>query len=208
MKTTFRRFRNRVQIGNVGSRHCSRMNCFASKWERASSHVLRSHDFVNFRTRFTNVLIAVVWLWPQAMEYHEYKSERDDYLALEASWLCDGDHILEVGCRYGWISRALLESAKVRWVGIAPSESMSEYQPNPFVGSAYHLPSPGELGSLRVAGDGLFATVPLPTGRFCFPPKRTLPVVGSLDQWAVQRFAWLAYEVWFRAAKVTSPCRS
>jgi hypothetical protein len=64
------------------------------------------------------------------------------------------------------------------------------------------------LRLLRVAGDGLFATVPLTIGRFCFPPKRTFPTVRSLDQWAVQRFPWLAYEVWFMAAKVTSLCGS
>ena len=41
------------------ARHCSRMSCSTSRWESVPpSHVLRSYDFENFRTRFTNVLIG------------------------------------------------------------------------------------------------------------------------------------------------------
>ena len=52
-----------------------------------------------------------------------------------------------------------------------------------------------------MTGDSVFATVSLSIGRFSFPPKRAFPVLKSLDQWAVNRFPWLAYEVWFVATK-------
>jgi hypothetical protein len=160
--------------------------------------------------------------WREAKNpYRQYKSERDRYLALEALRLRDGDRVLEVSCGYGWISQALLESAKVRWVGMNNALSpfsvpvrLKNHRKNSFIqhfwlpGTYRHYLRVLGVRLLRVAGDGLFATVPLTIGRFCFPPKRAFLVVRSLDEWAVQRFAWLAYKVWFMAAKVASPCRS
>ncbi len=230
--------------------------------------------------------------WREAPNpYRQFKSERDRCLALEALQLREGDRVLEVGCGYGWITRALLGSARIRWVGVDLSESMirelraslAEYKPDAFVGDAYHLPFPAEsfdkvlcsgvlmhvadefatlkemvrllrpggrlvcsmnnalspfsaaarlrnrfkkgfiqnfrlpatyrrylqtlgLKLLHVAGDSLFATVPLRIGRFSFPPTGAFAAVRSPDQWAVKRFAWLAYEVWFAAVKVSRPC--
>ncbi len=89
--------------------------------------------------------------WREAKNpYRQYKSERDRSLALQALQLRDGDRVLEVGCGYGWISKALLAAARIRWVGLDASESMirqlrgslAGYQPNAFIGTAYHLPFP------------------------------------------------------------------
>lgn len=73
-------------------------------------------------------------------------------LAVRALQLRDGDRVLEVGCGYGWITQALLEAAKIRWVGVDLSESMvpelraslAAHQPDAFIASAYHLPFPAE----------------------------------------------------------------
>jgi SAM-dependent methyltransferase len=54
-----------------------------------------------------------------------------------------------------------------------------------------------------MAGDGIIATVPLSIGRFDFPPVSLFSAVRRLDEWAADRFAWLAYEVWFTGVKVT-----
>ncbi len=222
--------------------------------------------------------------------YRQFKSERDRSLTVQALQLSEADRVLEVGCGYGWISRALLDAAKIRWVGLDPSESMvrelrtslAAYQPRALVGTAYHLPFAAEsfdkvictgvlmhvvdefaalqemvrvlrtggllvcsmnnalspfslpvrlrnhrkrgfiqnfrrpatyrrylqalgLKLLSIAGDSLFATVPLSIGRFSFPPASAFTAVRQIDQWAVQRFAWLAYEVWFTAIKAASP---
>src|SRR5437879_7671729 len=56
--------------------------------------------------------------------YRQFKSERDRSLTVQALQLREADRVLEVGCGYGWISRALLDAAKIRWVGLDPSESM------------------------------------------------------------------------------------
>ena len=206
--------------------------------------------------------------WREAQNpYRQFKSERDRSLALQALHLREGDRVLEVGCGYGWISRALLDSAKIRWVGIDLSESMvrelraslAEHQPAAIVANAFQLPFPAEsfdkvlcsgvlmhladdsaalkemvrvlrrdgmlvcsinnalspfaapvrlrnrfkkgfiqnfrlpaasrrrLESLglelrEVAGDSLFATVPLQIGWFSFPPARAFSLVRSLDQ--------------------------
>jgi SAM-dependent methyltransferase len=53
-----------------------------------------------------------------------------------------------------------------------------------------------------MAGDGIVATVPLTFGRFQFPPERAFAAVRSIDEWVAERFAWLAYEVWFRGTKI------
>jgi len=66
-------------------------------------------------------------------------------------------------------------------------------------------------GGLRLdgmAGDGIIATVPLSIGPFRFPPLSLSAPVCRLDEWAVHRFAWLAYEVWFRGVKANPPCAS
>jgi SAM-dependent methyltransferase len=53
-----------------------------------------------------------------------------------------------------------------------------------------------------VAGDGIVATVPLSIGKFCFPPIGAASFICKWDEWASDRFPWLAYEVWFRGVKV------
>jgi len=64
------------------------------------------------------------------------------------------------------------------------------------------------LELLHASGDGLFATVPVSIGRFSFPPASAFPTLRAIDLWAVQKFARLAYEIWFTAAKVSCPCGS
>ena len=92
--------------------------------------------------------------WREAPNpYRRFKSECDRSLTLEALQLGDGERVLEVGCGYGFISRALLGSAKIRWVGLDRSESMvrklrkplPELQPDAFIGDAHHLPVPGRF---------------------------------------------------------------
>ena len=60
----------------------------------------------------------------------------------------------------------------------------------------------------KTAGDGIIATVPLTVGRFRFPPAIISSTICKWDQWATDRFTWLAYEVWFRGVKVIPPCAS
>jgi len=82
--------------------------------------------------------------------YRQFKSERDRAFALQALQLRDGDFVLEVGCGYGWISRVLLEAAKIRWVGLDRSGSMlrqlrtplESYQPAVLLGDGSRLPFP------------------------------------------------------------------
>lgn len=63
--------------------------------------------------------------WREASNpYRRFKSERDRVLALQALQLQDQDSVLEVGCGYGWVSKSLLDEAKIRWVGVDQSESM------------------------------------------------------------------------------------
>lgn len=223
--------------------------------------------------------------------YRQYKSERDRQLTLQALQLRDGDLVLEVGCGYGWISRALWEAAQIEWFGVDRSEAMIHQLgasrgsriDRASVADAYHLPfrngafdkvlctgvlmhlkddfaAVGELArvlrlgglllcsinnvispyslpvrlwtgfksgfvqkfrlpasfrrqlralGLRpgpIAGDGIFATVPLCVGRFSMPPKRAFAALRALDQWAVTRFPWLAYEIWLTALKVSASC--
>ncbi len=91
--------------------------------------------------------------WREAANpYRQFKSERDRSLALQALQLRDEDPVLEVGCSYGWISQALLRTAKICWVGLDLSESMvrqlraslAEYHPDAFVGAGHQLPFPSE----------------------------------------------------------------
>ena len=56
--------------------------------------------------------------------YRQYKSERDRKLVLKSLQLRDGERVLEVGCGYGWISRALWAAAKVEWFGVDRSGEM------------------------------------------------------------------------------------
>ncbi len=60
----------------------------------------------------------------------------------------------------------------------------------------------------KMAGDGIIATVPLCLGRFSLPPQSAFPLVRFFDEWAVSRFAWLAYELWFGAVKSPAACAS
>jgi SAM-dependent methyltransferase len=59
-----------------------------------------------------------------------------------------------------------------------------------------------------MAGDGIIATVPVNIGRFCFPPISVSSSICKWDEWASDRFPWLAYEVWFRCVKAIPPCAS
>jgi SAM-dependent methyltransferase len=79
----------------------------------------------------------------------------------------------------------------------------------------FHVPSSFckllQREGLRVdgmIGDGIIATVPITVGRFSFPPVGMCRSVCKWDVWAVNRFAWLGYEVWFRGVKATSSCAS
>jgi SAM-dependent methyltransferase len=56
--------------------------------------------------------------------YRQFKSGHDRELTVQALDLRDGERVLEVGCGYGWITQALLNVAKIRWVGVDRSESM------------------------------------------------------------------------------------
>lgn len=56
--------------------------------------------------------------------YRKYKSERDRRLVVNSLQLHDGERVLEVGCGYGWISRALWSAAKIKWIGVDRSDEM------------------------------------------------------------------------------------
>jgi SAM-dependent methyltransferase len=229
--------------------------------------------------------------WREAASpYRQFKSERDRALALDALQLREGDRVLEVGCGYGWVSKALLEAAKIQWYGIDPAESMirqlrlslDTYRPCAIVGLGGQLPfgsgsfdkvlctgvlmhvpddlavlremdrvlRPGgvllcsmnnalspfswiewlrnrpkrggfvqryrlpgsfrryfeilRLKLLRDDRDGLLSIGAFRLGRFWFPPSRAFPTLRRLDSWLIQRFSWLAHEVWFTAIKVAN----
>lgn len=80
--------------------------------------------------------------------YRQFKSARDRTLTVQALQLHDAERILEVGCGYGWITEALLQTAKIRWVGLDRSESMirrlraslAHSDRAAFVGDACRLP--------------------------------------------------------------------
>jgi SAM-dependent methyltransferase len=59
-----------------------------------------------------------------------------------------------------------------------------------------------------MGGDGIIATVPLSIGRFHFPPVSICSPICRIDEWLANRFAWLAYEIWFRGVKAIPPCAS
>jgi SAM-dependent methyltransferase len=59
-----------------------------------------------------------------------------------------------------------------------------------------------------MTGDGIIATVPVFIGRFRFPPVSLSSPVCKWDEWLVDRFAWMAYEIWFRGVKAVPPCAS
>lgn len=218
--------------------------------------------------------------------YRRFKSERDRSLTVGALQLRDEDQVLEVGCGYGWITEALFNAARIRWIGLDRSESMakqlraslSQCNPPVLIGDACRLPfasssfdkvlctgvlmhisdeyaaltemvrvlrpggllvcsmnnalSPyslpvrfhnlfktgftqhfrrpstymhylGKLGLKlqQIRGDGLFVTVPISLGRLSIPPKGAFRFLRAVDQWAVERAPWLAYEIWFAAVK-------
>jgi ubiquinone/menaquinone biosynthesis C-methylase UbiE len=56
--------------------------------------------------------------------FRQYKSQRDRQLVLKALHLRDGERLLEVGCGYGWISRALWDAANIEWFGVDRSPEM------------------------------------------------------------------------------------
>ena len=56
--------------------------------------------------------------------YRRFKSKHDRQIALTLLSPHPGERTLEVGCGYGWISRALWREAKIEWVGIDRSETM------------------------------------------------------------------------------------
>lgn len=57
-----------------------------------------------------------------------------------------------------------------------------------------------------ISGDGIFATVPFKIGSLRFPPPSAFLVIQKLDEWAANRFPWLAYEVWFSGVKAVRSC--
>jgi len=67
-----------------------------------------------------------------------------------------------------------------------------------------HFRHPGRR-LLQLQGDGILASISLQVGPYSFPPSRAFSTLGALDQWAVRRFAWLAYEVWFKSVKLPCP---
>ena len=56
--------------------------------------------------------------------YRRYKSMRDRQLVLQALAPREGERVLEVGCGYGWISRALWDAARMDWFGVDGSMEM------------------------------------------------------------------------------------
>ncbi|MGD0182057.1 MAG: class I SAM-dependent methyltransferase [Terriglobales bacterium] len=54
-------------------------------------------------------------------------------------------------------------------------------------------------------GDGIVATVPVRIGKYQFPPLRAYLSIQKLDEWAVDRFPWFAYEIWFSGLKTARP---
>jgi SAM-dependent methyltransferase len=57
-----------------------------------------------------------------------------------------------------------------------------------------------------ITGDGVVATVSFKIGRLQFPPPSAFSSIQKLDEWAANRFPWLAYEVWFSGVKAVRPC--
>ena len=57
----------------------------------------------------------------------------------------------------------------------------------------------------EVAGDGIISTVPISAGSLSFPPASAFQNVRKIDEWAVNRIPWLAYEVWFTGTKSARP---
>ena len=57
-----------------------------------------------------------------------------------------------------------------------------------------------------ISGDGIVATVPFKIGRLQFPPPSAFSSIQKLDEWAANRFPWLAYEVWYSGVKAVRPC--
>ena len=221
-----------------------------------------------------------------ANPYRRHKSGRDRSIALRFLRLSAGERVLEVGCGYGWISRAIWETSKVEWFGVDRSAEMvqqlrlgaSEQGAHSAVVDATRLPFrddcfdkvlctgvlmhiaqdthavrelirvlrpggsvlcsfnnalspfsiPVRLWNLRkkgfvqkfrlprsvrktlseygvatldLAGDGIISTVPISAGGFSFPPASAFRYVRNVDEWAVKRLPWLAYEVWFSGTK-------
>ena len=224
-----------------------------------------------------------------ANPYRRHKSDRDRCIALRFLRLSAGERVLEVGCGYGWISRAIWDAAKVEWFGVDRSAEMvqqlrraAEQGAHSAVADATSLPFrddcfdtvlctgvlmhitqdthavremirvlrpggsllcsfnnalspfslPVRLWNLRkkgfvqkfrlprsvrktlweygvetsdVAGDGIISTVPISVGSFALPPACAFRKVRKIDEWAVARLPWLAYEVWFSGTKSARP---
>ena len=56
--------------------------------------------------------------------YRNFKSQHDRQIALEMLSPRLGESILEIGCGYGWISRALWQTETIQWIGMDRSEAM------------------------------------------------------------------------------------
>lgn len=76
--------------------------------------------------RYRNFWTPSYWRkWREAdSPYRRHKSEKDRQIAVRLAGLQGGERVLEIGCGYGWISEALINSSRIQWVGIDISESM------------------------------------------------------------------------------------
>lgn len=132
--------------------------------------------------------------------YRQRKSRRDLEIALELLDLRSGDRVLEIGCGYGWISRAILRVNGVRWTGMDASYRMLEELrgsvvtsgPAVFAGDAHSLAFPdatfdkvlcsGVLMHLADPARALreMARVLSPTGRLVVSVNNALSPLATL----------------------------
>jgi len=89
-----------------------------------------------------------------ANPYRGHKSHRDLEVVLRLLGLQPGQRVLEVGCGYGWVSRAIWDAADVSWVGMDRSADMIE---------SLRLAAP-RRGSSTFVGDG--RSLPFRAGSF------------------------------------------
>lgn len=97
--------------------------------------------------------------WQSYCEGHpvrRYRGQRERQLLLRLLRLEDGLRLLEAGCGYGRLSRPLLASAGVHWVGVELSPSMVRYCRQQLPGSPPVVQA--DIGELPFA-DGSFDRV-------------------------------------------------